>query len=236
MLAHYRRLLAAGEVEENDPSIMGHLLRTGYPSDAEREADMLLFLVAGSDTSAHTIAHTIYGVATNPEICRKVQAELDQINPERREWTQNLVLELSYTLLVIKESMRLWPVAGDGVVREAAADLQVGECLIPQGATCHIVLFPAFRSTRLEDPDSFRPERFQDGSPEKDWLEEHVLPFASGPRKCLGMNLAQTQIRIIPATLLQRFSFQKVGAEDPPLELGLTLFRKNFKVIPRSRV
>ena len=53
------------------------------------------------------------------------------------------------------------------------------------------------------DPETFKPERFLDGRVGQDQLTYH--PFGAGPRVCIGMRFAMTQMKIVLAKLLTTF-------------------------------
>jgi cytochrome P450 len=70
--------------------------------------------------------------------------------------------------------------------------------------------------TLWEDPHLIRPERFTAGHPA--WS---YLPFAAGPRTCLGAHLARLIVRTAPAPLARVDLAQVSG--DPAVTVGLTL-------------
>ena len=77
------------------------------PSIDELSADSLLLLMAGTDTTAHALTISTYHVLKDPEIMRKLQAELREAIPRKDSWVQCAELEkLQYLRGVIKESLR----------------------------------------------------------------------------------------------------------------------------------
>ena len=69
---HQRSLLHC-----DDKSIMGHILRNDYPSDEHRVADIIVFMIAGHETTAHTLSFCLYSLARAPAALRRLQTELD---------------------------------------------------------------------------------------------------------------------------------------------------------------
>jgi cytochrome P450 len=75
---------------------------------------------------------------------------------------------------------------------------EINGLFIPGGTQIGYCAFGIFRDRKIwgEDADSFRPERFLDGSPEKiKYLEQTLyLVFASGKWQCLGQNVALIEL------------------------------------------
>jgi cytochrome P450 len=138
LLDSYRSAKTPQEIEK-DPSILGHLVRTTYPSDVERCADMTTFILAGHDTIAYSLAWTLIEVTKNPEVNRKLKKEIDSISPGDGHITIAQMNSMTYLDYIIKESMRLWPVASSGISREMSKDIAFNDYIIPKGS---VVLFP----------------------------------------------------------------------------------------------
>ena len=70
-------------------------------------ADTLVFLMAGTDTTAHALTIATYYVLKHPDILRKLRAELREAMPSKDTWLECSELEkLPYLRGVIKESLR----------------------------------------------------------------------------------------------------------------------------------
>ncbi len=54
------------------------------------------------------------------------------------------------------------------------------------------------------DPDAFRPRRWETAKPS---VYEYN-PFSAGPRMCIGASFATMEIKMVLATLLQRFHLE----------------------------
>jgi cytochrome P450 len=146
ILNEYRATHSREETEA-DPGILAHLVLNQYPSDVERIADMLIFLIAGHDTTGYTLAFTILEVARNPEVARKLKLEIDAIIPtDCKHIDANQLSQLQYLDCVIKESMRLWPVGAIGAGRRANQDLEYKGFLIPKGSYMVECFFSIFRT------------------------------------------------------------------------------------------
>uniref|UniRef100_A0A7S1E2X2 H(+)-exporting diphosphatase n=1 Tax=Hemiselmis andersenii TaxID=464988 RepID=A0A7S1E2X2_HEMAN len=183
-----------------DTGIMAHILRTPYPSDKARNADVVTMLLAGHDTTGFSVAWILVELARNPNILRKLRAELDAVNPKMLPWTLEMLKNTPYQDSVIKETFRLWPASALGpTLRSPDRDIDIGGGkVLPKGCIIACVPKPALRMG-IADPDSFIPERWSDpGNPDLEALEQMShMPFGAGKRVCIGQNLANAEIRMV---------------------------------------
>ena len=72
------------------------------------------------------------------------------------------------------------------------------------------------------DPERFDPERFlgERGAAVETYTH---LPFITGPHKCLGHQFAKTQMKVVVASLLQRFRFTKPKGAEYKKYIRITL-------------
>jgi cytochrome P450 len=110
-------------------------------STARLVDEAIIFLGAGTDTTAQTMVAITYHLLSNPEILGKLKAELAQAIPDVESLPESSKLEaLPYLTAVIQESIRLHPGAVHRQERVAPdedlfyEDPKSGEkFLIPQG-------------------------------------------------------------------------------------------------------
>ena len=114
-----------------------HSLRISspYPSDRERVADVTTFLLAGHDTTGYQISWIVIEISRNPSVLQKIRSELDLLIPHNEPFTAQLLSQMKYLTMVIREGMRLWPVLPIGSNRVASRDIQYKEFVIPRGST-----------------------------------------------------------------------------------------------------
>lgn len=150
-------------------------------------------LAAGYDTTAHTLAWAVWHLAG--EAGQRVPDDLDPL---------------------IDEVLRLYPAGWIGS-RIAARDTSCAGISVPAGT---MVLYSPYLTHRdpllWPDPTAFRPQRFAHGRPS--WS---YLPFAAGPRTCLGAHLARLMLRSALGPLCSPALRQCGG--DPTPRPGLTL-------------
>ena len=141
LLNKYRSEKSPEEIEK-DQSILGHLVRSPYASDRTRCADMTTLMIAGHDTTSYTLAWTFLEISRHPGVYTKLKKEIDSVVGEEEERiSQRHLNSMVYLDQVIKEGMRLWPVAAIGILRQNSKDIQYGDFTIPGGSICEFCFY-----------------------------------------------------------------------------------------------
>lgn len=219
---------------ENDMSIMGHLMRHNYRDPRQRIADMNTFIVAGHETTSHSLTMMFVCICKNPEVKRKLQAELDgaidkeAMNDKAKFPSISVLRSLPYLSMCINEAMRLFPTVGAGSKRCTLADIDYEGMHIPRGSVCVLHYFSMFRPHWLEKAHEFIPERWEEDAPHRDDLRSLLMPFATGGRNCIGQNLAKVELVMIAAYVLRFFDFELMG--EPDYMIFLTMKATNVRV------
>ncbi|CAL8472312.1 g11855 [Coccomyxa elongata] len=169
---------------EDAGSIAGHLLRLrdarGKPLTTERLIEEFeIFFIAGSETTGHTIAWTLYFLATHPKAMARLEAELDAAgllktaaNPQPRTVTYADISKLHFLDCAVKEAMRLQPVAAQPLRRVTTRDIRLSSGhLIPAGVFVELAQYSVMRSKAWgwEEGDAFKPERWEE--PDVEYFE-----------------------------------------------------------------
>ncbi|XP_051952672.1 thromboxane-A synthase-like [Xyrauchen texanus] len=187
-----------------------------------------IFLLAGYETSSNTLAFTCYLLAINTDCQAKVQQEVDEFFTTHETVNYTNVQELKYLDMVICEALRLYPPAFR-FAREIEQDCVVNGQFLPKGVSLDIPAGFLHRDPEhWPEPEKFIPERF---TPEAK-ANRHpfvYLPFGAGPRSCVGMRLAQLEIKVALVHILRRFNVMACEDTEVPLELksSTTLGPKN---------
>ena len=186
---------------------------------AELRDNLLTFIVAGHETTALTLAWSLYLCAFDPRVQDKARDEVRRVcggGPA----TGTDVASLPFIRMIVDEALRLYPPAAM-VSRSALADDTLCGRTIKRGETVIVPIYALHRHHQLWDnPDAFHPERFE---ARKDLQRYAYLPFGDGPRICIGASFALQEAVIILATLLNRFRFAPVKGRDPDPVMILTL-------------
>jgi cytochrome P450 len=186
--------------------------------------EMKQYLWAGTETTALTLAWSLYLLSMHPEALERIRAEARAVCGERDpEW--NEVQHLTYTRMVIQETMRLFPPIW-ALIRIAAGDDEIGGHHIKAGDKVVILAYVMHHSPQYwENPEKFDPERF---APEraKKRTKYTYLPFAAGKRACIGGALSQIENTLALVQLLRRYSPEYTGPVPAKIHATVTLCPK----------
>ncbi|KAL7101741.1 hypothetical protein ACP275_08G073800 [Erythranthe tilingii] len=162
------------------------------------------FFFAGHETTALLLTWTVMLLATNPSWQDKVRAEVRDVCGGAPPSPDQLS-KLTTLNMVINESLRLYPPASL-LPRMAFEDLKLGDLHIPKGLSIWIPVLAIHHSEEIwgKDVNEFNPDRFGSRS---SGSGRHFIPFAAGPRNCVGQAFALMEAKIILAMLISRFSF-----------------------------
>jgi cytochrome P450 len=181
---------------------------TGQPiSDDDISNDLLLFMLAGHDTTATALTYSLWVLGRHPEIQDRVAAEAAAIGD--RALTPHDVPQLSYTIQVLHEALRLCPPAA-GVARLATRDIAVDGYRVEAGSLIAVGLYALHHDPTIWDqPSAFDPDRF---SPENSKARGRweFLPFLGGGRPCIGEHFARLETTLALATIIRSMEIRSV--------------------------
>ncbi|KUH97284.1 cytochrome P450 [Mycobacterium sp. IS-3022] len=181
---------------------------TGLPiSDDDISNDLLIFMLAGHDTTSTALTYSLWVLGHHPDIQARVAAEAAAIGD--RPLTPEDVPRLGYTVQVLHEALRLCPPAA-GVARQATRDIVVDGYRVEAGTLVALGLYGLHHDPALwPDPMTFDPERF---SPEnvKNRNRWQFLPFLAGGRPCIGEHFARLETTLALATIVRAMEIRSV--------------------------
>jgi cytochrome P450 len=183
----------------------------------ERELidEIMTLIVAGHETTASGLNWTWYLLSQHPDAEARLHAELDAA-PEMAAPGLAEMEALSCTSQVVNEALRLYPPGWLLSRRTVAADV-LGGFEVPAGTNVLLPLYLLHRHPRYwKDPDRFWPERF---APEHEAERPRFayMPFAAGPRHCIGETFALYEMLVHLYKVARRYRL--VYVPDKPLEL-----------------
>jgi cytochrome P450 len=181
-------------------------------SDDEICDELVVFMLAGHDTTATTLTYALWALGRHSDMQQKVRAEVARIGD--RELTPEDVPRLGYTVQVLHEALRLCP-PGAATSRMAMRDIEVDGYRVEAGTMVLVGIYAIHRDPALWDrPLVFDPERF---SPEnsKDRDRWQYLPFGAGPRSCIGDHFAMLEATLGLATIIRRTEIRSIDQEFP---------------------
>ncbi|KAL4859226.1 Acyl-coenzyme A oxidase [Chlorella vulgaris] len=239
---------------EGDTSLRVCLAQLPFDDD-HLMPNIAAYLIAGFETTAHSIAWALYEIASDPKVQQRVEAELAAaglLGPAARQLEYGDLTALPFLNCVLKESMRLHPVASNGTIRVATRDLSLGGYRLARGTLLWVPLITVLTSNNnWERGEDFWPERWEMGVPQLGASgasgptavgnaaspAKTYLPFSDGPRNCIGQNLALMEARAVLASMVSRFTLEvapemgsreDVRADEPLFMMHLYLTAVHF--------
>ena len=188
---------------------------TGEGMDETQMRDeVVTLMLAGHETSANALAWTLYLLASHPEVeAQLTEALASTLNGVPA--TAADLPEIPYLKQVVQESMRLYPPVW-AYARRSEQKEEFDGYVLPARAYVGVVPYALHRHPEFwPDPERFDPERFQPNRSES----RHsycYLPFAAGPRTCIGASMAMLETQLVLAQIVQRFKIRLVP--DHPIE------------------
>jgi cytochrome P450 len=189
---------------------------TGSPmSERELVDEVMTLIVAGHETTASALNWTWYLLSQNPQAEARLHAEIDA-TPEKPSPSLQELESLDYTKNVCDEALRMYPPGWALSRRTIEADTLSGYT-VPPGTDVLLCLYLLHRHPRYwKEPEAFRPERF-DAEHEAERPRFAYMPFAAGPRHCIGETLALYEMYMHLYKVARRYRL--IHVPDRPLEL-----------------
>ncbi len=196
--------------------------------------EVLTLIVAGHETTAAALTWTWYLISQHPDTAARLQAEADGTGADRTLGL-DAAESLQFTHQVLQEALRLYPPGWLITRRTLEADELGGYPIAPRTdvfiSPYMLHRHPAFWS----EPEEFQPERFAGADAE----ERHrfaYIPFAVGPRHCIGENMAMFEMLVHVQTMSRRFRLTRASDEPIELEAQINLRpRSNLLMIVEAR-
>lgn len=182
----------------------------GRPLSKEQVRDDATTLFMLWEPIAIVLTRVCHLLAQHPEVADEMRAEADAVIGARQATAEDIPA-LRRTREVVDEVLRLYPPVFFAS-REAAAGDEIGGYAIPAGTRVQICSYVTHRHEAFwQDPERFDPDRFRHGRPSQPFV---WLPFARpAPRGCFGYDLAQIELPLIAALLVQRYRLHLVPGE-----------------------
>lgn len=206
----------------------------GQPlNDDEIHDQVYVMLVAGIETSAATLCWALDLLARNPDVLTKLHAEVDAVLGGRVAVWEDLSA-LPLTGRVINESLRLYPPAWL-VTRTVTEETQLAGHVLPAGsAVAYSPYILHRRADSFPSPGRFDPSRWLPNA-ESPPPRNTFIPFAAGPRKCIGDTYAVTVVTLALASITARWSLEPTSAAPAVSAPRLALAPKRLRMRLRQR-
>ncbi|KAF2493649.1 cytochrome P450 [Lophium mytilinum] len=197
-------------MQTDRPDFMSFLLKYNDEkglSIPEIRSNSNVLIPGGSETTGTFLAGATWHLLKNPDKMKKLVNEVRGAFATQEEITVVKLNQLKYLTAVIEEGLRVYPPVPSNMPRMIPPEgATVCGKWVPGGTSVAVAPWPMFTSAaNFSDPTSFIPERWL-GDP----LYTHddraaFQPFSSGPRNCIGKNLAYAEMRMVMAKMVWNF-------------------------------
>ncbi len=198
--------------------LLGRLLRARDPETGQGMSEELVidnvvsFMMAGVDTTALSLAWTLFLISRSPEWEGRMLEEIEHVVGSGPVKVSH-VEQLHTVRQVLKESLRLFPTAPI-ILRDIVDDTELDAVTIPAGTISVIPIYAIHRHRSYwDDPDRFDPSRFS-AKRDRD-MRFQFMPFGAGPRICIGAAFAMMEATIMLATFVRAARFEVAPGFDP---------------------
>ncbi|KAF4620900.1 hypothetical protein D9613_001211 [Agrocybe pediades] len=228
-----------GGASEEEEAIVENIAYTVYGGTVGLpllKYSQLMSHPAASDTTISATGTFFYLMATNPDVQRKAQAEIDLVVGSRRLPDIDDRPNMPFLEALYREVMRLGPPLPLGLVHMLTEDDHYKGYFLPKGkfwlhnllfarlceymasgSDCSLPISIAYQSVhrgmnhneeKYVEPSKFRPERFLDESGKLN-EDDRVLAYGFGRRVCVGKHIASSTMWLIMASVLACFNIGK---------------------------
>ena len=179
-------------------------------TDVELRDELMTLLFAGHETTATSLAWALYWIHKLPEVHDKLMQELDSLGDDPDPMD---TFRLPYLTAICNETLRIYPVGMLTFSRVVQSPVKImGHSFEPGAELLGSIYLTHQREDLYPDPKQFKPERFL----ERQFTPYEFLPFGGGSRRCIGMALAQFEMKLVLATILRHT--QLALAQDQPVK------------------
>lgn len=183
--------------------------------DDDVSGNVLTMLLAGEDTTANTLAWSLYLLHRNPDAARRVREEVRSVlGAARLPMQYEQLAQLPFAEACVNETLRLKPVA-PVIINQAVRDTVVAGVAVPAGGLVLCLMRPGATDERhFTAARAFEPARWLQESGAATSAKRVAMPFGAGPRLCPGRYLAMLEMKMVLAMLFGGFEFESVSTPD----------------------
>ncbi|CAB3404897.1 unnamed protein product [Caenorhabditis bovis] len=203
--------------------------------DIREEVDTFMF--EGHDTTSASMGWTLWCIAHNPDVQKKVLDEVDRVfGRSDRDCTDEDLKQLKYLEKCIKESLRLFP-SVPLFARKVERDVVINGDLFPKNATILMAPFIIHRNPMWwNEPEKFNPDNFADDA----IANRHAyadVPFSAGPRNCIGQKFAVMEEKTCLSWIFRKYTLRTTIAFEKNIPCPEIIIKPSlgFPLIVESR-
>ncbi|KAI9367731.1 cytochrome P450 [Aspergillus egyptiacus] len=180
-------------------------------------SNTLALVGAGFVSSSAFLSWLIYSLTTYPgHQDRLLQELIDHGATADKQWTYDEIQNMPYLDSFVKEAQRMHSPSFQPARNVKQEVILPGGWRLPAGS----ILIPSIphlhrHAAHWDNADRFNPDRWETDEVRNRHRSVYV-PFAAGPRGCIGFNVALQEVKVALAELVYRYRF--VNASDEAIE------------------
>jgi cytochrome P450 len=186
--------------------------------------------LAGVDTGTITLVWAMAELVRNPTVLKKAQDEIRKLIGSKGKVEESEMDQVEYLKRIVKETLRLHPPAVLLIPRETISHFKLNGYDIEPKTRLHVNVWAIGRDPQCwEEPEEFRPERFDNSTIDYKGQHFELLPFGAGRRGCPGMLMGTSVVELTLANLLYAFDWKLPdGIIEIDMEegAGQTIYKK----------
>ncbi|KAH9046659.1 cytochrome P450 [Lactarius hengduanensis] len=198
-------------------------------SEEELVAQMVVFLIAGTDTTSTALSRILHLLALHPDVQDKLRNELKEAHEDNEELTHDQLVSLPFLEAVCRETLRLYPPV-PGVMRTTRSDVvlplsspirdvdgcEVHEIFVPKNTNVFVQISNLNRDPSIWGADAaeWKPERWLAPLPQS-VTDANIkdMTFIGGTRACIGFKFSQLEMKVVLSQIIPAFRFAPTEAE-----------------------
>jgi cytochrome P450 len=210
----------------------------GSFTDDEIRGNTLSVMMAGEDTTAHTMSWATWFLACNPDVQERLAREAaDALGDAPSPAGYDVAKSFDYGEAVVREVLRLKP-AVPILGLQPYKDVELEDVRVPGGTRMMLLIrMASTREDYFTQAQQFVPDRWMPGG-RPDWTHDvdAFVQFGGGDRYCAGHRLGLLEAKTVLAMLGRNFEFT---VDDPtaPIEeqLHFTMGPHGLRVRVKAR-
>ncbi|CAI9094662.1 OLC1v1030440C1 [Oldenlandia corymbosa var. corymbosa] len=206
-----------------DEDLLDVLLRVKHSNDLQLSITkdnikgvMHDMFTGGTETSSSTVEWAMAELIRHPEVMAKLQNEVRIAFRGKKTIEEADIQELTYLKSVVKETLRLHPPVPLLVPRESREQTEIDGYIFPVKTRVFVNAWAIGRDPESwDDPESFKPERFENSVTDFTGNHFELIPFGAGRRMCPGITFGLSNVYLPLALLLYHFDWKLPNGLNP---------------------